>query len=81
MAKTKYIYIYIYIYLEDRTIAQRVHFKNCTFLSGGLLKNSNVKSPKFAGSENGNPKGKLVKFPFGTQRCSRTLHCGAQREG
>ena len=33
----------------------------------------NVKSPNFAWSGNGNPKNKLDKCPFGTQRCTHSL--------
>ena len=44
-----------------------VHFRRCS------LQNNNVKSPKFAWSENRNTDGKLIKLPFGTQPCLHML--------
>ena len=43
-----------------RTIAQHVRVYLCPFLSFPLQ--NNVKSPKFALSENGNPDGKLLEL-------------------
>ena len=58
-----------------RTTAQHVRFETLYISQpSDPMQKKNVKSPKFAWSEDSDPDGELCKFLIGTQHCPHT-HC------